>query len=66
MGGTNPFPHSVCLFPHTLGLKMKTNYSLQFFFYFWQALQILTCHIFFWSATYSTSDIFATDEIILT
>ena len=45
---------------------MKTNYSLPFFFYFWQALQILTRHIFFWSATYSTSDIFATDEIILT
>jgi len=47
MGDANTFPDSVCLFPHTL----------PFFLNFWQALQILTSHIFFWPATYSTSDI---------
>ena len=66
MGGTKPFPYCLPLSSKPWAQNEKTNDSLPYFFLnFWQALQIFTCHIFFWPATYSTSDIFVIEEIIL-
>ena len=67
MGGTNPFPYSVCLFPQTLGLKMKKQMTAYHIFFLIFGKPYKFSPVIYFSGLPPTVllTFFAFDEIIL-